>query len=265
MYLDVEQLKRFYFRTQLGAFAARTLQTQVAEIWPDLAGRTVVGFGFALPLFGDLVATTSCAICLMPASQGVMAWPRNGPNTSVLTDEASWPVPTGSADRILLLHGLESSESPSSLLEECWRALAPEGRLLVIVPNRAGMWARRDATPFGHGRPYSAGQIENELVEHKFELGGTNAALFIPPSKRQFWLSVGPAWERAGKWLPKGLAGGVHLVEAKKRLYAPHRPGLSETVKNRIEALKGITAPGARPVSGRSSRTDARWPKLAYG
>lgn len=190
----------------------------------------------------------------MPAPQGAMAWPRRGPNTSVLTDEANWPIPTGSADRILLLHGLESSESPTQLLEECWRTLAPEGRLLVIVPNRAGMWARRDVTPFGHGKPYSIGQIESELAEHKFEVGGASTALFIPPSGRKFWLSVGPTWERAGKWLQLGLVGGVHVVEATKRLYAPHRPGLTETVKSRIDALKGIAAPGARPVSGRSSR-----------
>ena len=255
MHLDVTQLNKFYFGTQLGEFACRVLQARVVDLWPDLTGRTVVGFGFAVPLFGDFVAAASRTICLMPASQGVMPWPIRGPNASVLTDEANWPLPTGSVDRILLLHGLESSESPSLLLEECWRTLAPEGRLLAIVPNRAGMWARKDATPFGQGRPYSAGQIENELAEHRFELCKTNAALFIPPSRRQFWLSVGPAWERVGKWMPRGLAGGVHLAEATKRLYAPHRPGLSETVKNRIEALKGIAAPGARPVSGRSLLT----------
>jgi alpha-ketoglutarate-dependent 2,4-dichlorophenoxyacetate dioxygenase len=55
----------------------------------------------------------------------------------------------------------------------------PEGRLLLIVPNRRGIWARLDSTPFGHGRPYSRGQLERLLGD----------ALFTPLE----WTSL-PLW-----------------------------------------------------------------------
>ena len=36
-------------------------------------------------------------------------------------------------------------------LREIWRVLAAGGRVILVVPNRAGIWARTEATPFGHG------------------------------------------------------------------------------------------------------------------
>ena len=41
---------------------------------------------------------------------------------------------------------------------------AAGGRLLIVVPNRRGVWARSDTTPFGHGRPYSRSQITHLLA-----------------------------------------------------------------------------------------------------
>ena len=67
--------------------------------------------------------------------------------------EGLWPLATGVADKIVCLHGLETSEDPAAVLEECARVLGPGGKALFIVPNRSGLWARRDATPFGFGRP----------------------------------------------------------------------------------------------------------------
>jgi hypothetical protein len=51
------------------------------------------------------------------------------------------------------------SDDSVALLREVWRVLAPNGRLLAVVPNRRGLWARIDTTPFGHGRPFSRGQV----------------------------------------------------------------------------------------------------------
>ena len=42
--------------------------------------------------------------------------------------------------------------------------------VLLIVANRAGVWARADRTPFGHGRPFSKGQILRLLEDTAFEV-----------------------------------------------------------------------------------------------
>ena len=155
MHLDVLDLRNFYYRTQLGRVAQRAIRDCVVALWPPAQGQTVAGFGFAVPLLRPYLASARRVIGLMPGPQGVMAWPAGMANVSVLCEETEWPLPTGMVDRLVLLHGLETSEQPSAVLEECYRVLGPGGRALFIVPNRSGLWARRDGTPFGFGHPYS--------------------------------------------------------------------------------------------------------------
>ena len=254
MYLDAAELNEFYLRTRLGRFAGSVLGDRVDGMWPDLKGMTLAAFGFPIPLLHRLRPRTERVVALMPGQQGVVSWPSKGLNLSVLTGECDWPLHDASAHRIILLHALEASDSPGALLEECWRVLEPSGRMLVIVPNRAGLWARRDATPFGHGRPYSAGQLERELNDHRFDTLRHGAALFAPPSEKGFWYKAGPAWERFGSRMPLSFAGGVVMVEATKKVLAPHKPPLSEAVKRRLRGLEEIAAPVPKPISGRMLR-----------
>ena len=104
------------------------------------------------------------------------------------------------------------------MLREVWRVLAPSGRLLAVVPNRRGIWARMDTTPFGHGRPYSRSQIIQLLRETWFTPTGWGEVLYVPPVARNWFLRSAPAWERAGStvWSP---FAGVHIVEATKQVY----------------------------------------------
>jgi len=104
-------------------------------------------------------------------------------------------------------------------LREVWRVLTSEGRLVVVAPNRAGLWAHFESTPFGHGRPYSRAQLQSLLRDSLFAVERWDSALFMPPfgSRRP---RSGRGWERVGRRLWPRLAG-VHIVEATKSLYAP--------------------------------------------
>jgi len=85
------------------------------------------------------------------------------------------------------------------------------------VPNRRGLWARMDTTPFGSGRPYSRSQINQLLRETWFTPTGWSEALYVPPVSGWF-LRTAVAWERTGATLSAPFAG-VHLVEATKQVY----------------------------------------------
>ncbi len=248
MHLDVTDLRNFYYRTGLGRAAQRAIRDRVVELWPPRAGQTVAGFGFAVPLLRPYLAHADRVIGLMPGPQGVMAWPAGMPNVSVLCEEVDWPLADASVDRLVVLHGLETSENPRALLSECWRVLTAEGRALFVVPNRSGLWARREATPFGFGRPYSLGQLESHLKRGSFAPEGHHAALFAPPSERRFWLRTAQMWERTGARFAPWLAGGVLMVEARKHLLSPSGPGLREQVRNPLRVLEGIPQPGAQPA-----------------
>ena len=119
--------------------------------------------------------------------------------------------------------------------------------------NRSGIWARRDATPFGYGRPYSFGQLESLLSQSRFMPERHAAALYAPPSHRRFWLQTAGFWEMLGRRFNPQFMAGALLVEASKQVYArPPSEGSRVAVPGPLEVLGGLTRPKPKPepVSG---------------
>jgi SAM-dependent methyltransferase len=225
MPLDVRDLVAFY-ETPLGQLARRAILREVQNFWPDVRNYRLLGYGFTPPYMGVLRGVER-AIVAMPAPFGVITWPDDR-NAALLCEEDALPFPDVFFDRILIVHGLESSESLRALLRQLWRVLAPEGRVLLVAPNRASLWAQVQVSPFGHGRPFSHLELEAILKDVLFEPVRWERALYAPPAKS---LSrSGAGWERMGPRLFPGI-GGVHLVEATKSLYAAATPGLAQSVQ----------------------------------
>ncbi|MGI3169033.1 methyltransferase domain-containing protein [Pseudooceanicola sp. C21-150M6] len=248
MHLDVQDLRNFYYRSTLGRAAQTHVRRELRALWPEAKGQTVVGFGFAVPLLRPYLAEAKRVVGLMPGPQGVMPWPAGMANVSVLCEETVWPLETGHVDKLVVLHGLETSDYPSDLLQECFRVLGPGGKVVFVVPHRSGLWSRSDRTPFGWGRPYSLSQLEAQLKRHSFLPERSVQALFQPPSHRRFWRKTGPFWEKLGARLGMVMSGGVLIVEASKRVHLPSGPG--EPVRRRagLKVLEGLTAPAAEPA-----------------
>ena len=172
---------------------------------------------------------------------GFPSWPTTRPALSALVDENELPLADAAVDRVMLVHALEMTNDPGALLREVWRVLASGGRLLAVVPNRRGLWARMDTTPFGHGRPYSRSQINQLLRETWFTPTGWSEALYVPPVARGWFLRSAVAWERTGATLSAPFAG-VHLVEATKQVY---RAIPARREKQRlVPALEPALSPG---------------------
>jgi SAM-dependent methyltransferase len=239
---DVVDLRDFYL-TGLGQVARRMIRRAIRRIWPDLRGMRLLGIGYATPFLSVISAETERTVALMPASQGVLGWSPDGRNLVTLADEGELPFADYSIDRVLLVHGLETSEPAGPMMKEIWRVLAGGGRLLIVVPNRRGIWARLDRTPFGSGRPYTMSQLSHLLREELFTPVGTDAALFVPPARKRVILRSAPAWERAGKrWFPR--FAGVVLIEATKQIYA--KPTAARVPRRRL-----VYAPAAHGLSHR--------------
>jgi SAM-dependent methyltransferase len=218
MWHDVVDLRDFY-ETQLGAMARRMIRRGVRSMWPDVKGQRILGLGYATPYLRQFLTEAERTLAFMPASKGVLHWPSEGRGLTALVDEAELPLPDLSVDRVLLVHGLESSEYQRDMLREAWRVLTGQGRLLIVAPNRGGIWARLERTPLGWGQPYSAAQLSRLLRDNMFTPTRSRRALYIPPLRTRALLRSAPAWERIGsRWFP--TFGGVVLVEAGKQLYA---------------------------------------------
>jgi SAM-dependent methyltransferase len=239
--MDVVDLRNFYAQ-QLGVVARRFVGRGIRARWKDTRALRVLGFGYATPYLGLFREEAERCLALMPAPQGVVRWPSSRPALAALVEEDELPLTDAAVDRVLLVHALEMSADPAELLREAWRVLAAGGRLLAVVPNRRGLWARMDTTPFGQGRPYSRSQIMQLLRDTWFTPTGWGEALYVPPVARNWFLRSAVAWERTGATLSAPFAG-VHIVEATKQVY---RAIPARREKRRlVPSLKPVLAPAS--------------------
>jgi|SRR5579871_328897 len=218
MQLEAADLAEFY-DTPMGQAARRAIQRRIKLIWPEVRGLRVLGFGFAIPYMRPWLSEAERVVALMQAQQGVISWPQPR-NLVVLGEENALPLPDSLFDRVLVVHGLEGAESARPLLRQLWRVLAPEGRMIVVAPNRASLWAQLIHSPFGLGRPYHRLELSNLLKSAMFEPHLWDRALHVPPLRSRRLVGTGTAWENVGRRGWPALAG-VHLVEAGKSLFAP--------------------------------------------
>lgn len=218
MWGDVVDLRDFY-DSRAGQVARQLIRLRIRALWPDVRGQSVLGLGYATPYLRQFREEAARVVAVMPAAQGVLHWPPEGPNAVALAEETELPLPDVSMDRVLLAHGLECGEHLADMLREVWRVMTASGRLLVVVPNRRGIWARSDRTPFGQGHPYSPAQISRLLRDNMFTPVRTARALYLPPVRSAALLRAAPAAERIGARLFPTFAGVV-IVEAEKQIYA---------------------------------------------
>jgi SAM-dependent methyltransferase len=221
MQLYVRELAEFY-DGHLGAVARRILLRRLRQIWPNVSGQRLLGYGYATPYLRPFLLEAERGVAAMPAHMGAITWPAPKCLTAMV-EENALPFPDAFFDRVLVVHGLEGAESLRPLLRQLWRVLAPEGKLLLVAPNRASLWAQVDWSPFGQGRPFSRHELDVILRDVLFEPTGWDRALYVPPFHAKSLIGTGAGWERFGRRVFPGL-GGVHLVEATKSLYAPVGP-----------------------------------------
>lgn len=235
-------LDRFYASRQ-GRTAQTMIMRRLEALWPDVRDLDMLGLGFTTPFLERYQASARRCISFLPAGQGAVISGETSP-PSAMGDETRLPFMDAVFDRILVVHALEEADSLRPLLREIWRVMAPGGRMVIVTSARAGVWAHMDATPFGHGRPFSRGQLTQLLHDALFEPAAWSRALYAPPWRWSTWPRLAQAWEKAGETAWPGL-GGVILVEAVKRNAAltprDRKPGI------RRRALEGAPAGALSP------------------
>lgn len=216
--MDIVDLREFY-GTPLGLATRRSLAGRLRPRFAGISGGCVMGLGYAMPYLADCVTGAERQFAFMMARQGVFRWPEEGAVQSALVDECDLPLLESTIDVALVVHGLELTDAPREMLREIWRVLAPQGRLLLVVPNRRGVWARFDSSPLGYGQPFSRPQLSVLLRESQFSVVSWGHALYFPPTTSSAVLSAAPALESFGSRLMPAISGAI-IVEAVKQLYA---------------------------------------------
>jgi SAM-dependent methyltransferase len=230
---DAPKLADFY-ESPMGHVVRRTVLKRARTMWPARKISNALGFGFAVPYLRPLLDEAERVIAFMPMQQGMVAWPPGKPLT-VLGEEFALPFPDEAFDFVFMIHGLESAEAVRPLMRQVWRVMAPEGRLVIVAPNRTSLWSQFERSPFAYGRPYSRGQLDGLLHESMFTPDRWDSALFFPPARTRRYVGTGQGWESLGRRMWPRFAG-VHLVAATKTLFAATPVYASQTQTEYVSA-----------------------------
>ena len=150
---------------------------------------------------------------------------------------------------------LETSESLRPLLRQVWRVLAGNGRLIVVAPNRASLWAQTEMTPFGHGTPFSRTQLGRLLTDSMFTPLQFANSIYFPPFGARQLLRDGLRWEAVGSRVWPRFSGVV-IAEATKQVYALAPDG---GARRRVRARPVLVPGGA--VTPRASKEKSHLPQ----
>jgi len=224
-----------FYTQALGKATLELLNARLGKHLPRAADALVMGLGFASPYLN----ADARHLSFMLARGGAMHWPSDGKVKSALVDELELPLPDNSVDTVLLIHALEFAESAEDLLAEVWRVLAPQGKLILVVPNRRGLWAISEATPFGQGQPFSPAQLLALMRKAQFLVASIESALVAPPI-------AGPTLLRALESVSRLGFGGLNIAVATKQVYAFSTGKLA---RRALPRFRPMLLPGARPVS----------------
>lgn len=218
---DIIALRKFY-TSRLGGLTQHYLTEKLFPTSEKLQRHNILGLGYAIPHLLPFFGKKNHVIAVTPAHEGGVHWPYHAPCLTAMAEELELPFANSSMDLVLLIHTLEHSEQPLLLMQEIWRVLAASGELMVVVPNRRGMWSRADNTPFGIGQPYSASQLSQLFEASSFTKISTQTCLFVPPTDG-FLSRPHQLVETMGEKLMPHF-GGLLVGRAKKQVYAMPKP-----------------------------------------
>jgi SAM-dependent methyltransferase len=203
-----EDLQRYY-----ASPVGQKVQARISKLlMPLVAQRTqdrVLGLGYCGPYLQSLHGKVGSMLLAHPALQGYAPWPEGKPNCVVQVDDKSLPFRDAMFDQVVAIHALEYAEPVRKTLREIWRVLSPQGRLLLVVPNRTSLMALLDNSPFGNGRPFSTAQLRQLLTDSLYTPLVQKECLALPG------LIGGAGMDRfLLKLIPR--ISGVHILLAQK-------------------------------------------------
>lgn len=255
-----------FYASRRGEQVISLLMSRLLPLLPDPKGLRVLGLGYAAPVlsqWGALgmahwVASAQLDTPMTRRRGMVPPSAREWPSCLVAPD--SLPFDDLSIDLVVLMHGLEIVD-PHPLLRMIWKVLSDHGRLILVVPNRTGLAAKDDTLPFGHGSPFSTGQLDRVLQRALFRAESGSTALSAPLGLLSLGERAGFMGDRLFSMLGRRL-GGVHLVTACKDLYSGMPVEAERTALNftrRVTSLAGSA--GGYPNLPEGPKSRPRNPK----
>lgn len=230
--MNIKDIKSFY-STPLGELVHLYVQ-DVINSFLNVEQNTILTLGFPIPYLKEKWFKTNQFLIFMPASLGGMTWPTPEKSRTAVVNELSLPLPNQSVDLLLVIHSLEFTSNPKAFMKEVDRILKIDGKVLLIVPNKRGVWGHLENTPFGYGQSFSMQQMTRLLSDQNFKTVKQERFLYFPPSQSLYTQSFFAPMEMIGSYLAPNLSG-LNAILAEKRAYAPITKQVSAPVKVKVQ------------------------------
>ena len=234
MWMEANKLKQFY-SGRIGKITQRIIEKKLQILVPKTGNQRILGLGYITPYTKTLFEATDRILTVMPPHQDMLHLPEMGSSLGVYAHEYELPFSDLSIDTVILIHALEWTNFVQPMLREVWRVLADSGKLVVVVPNRHGLWSQFEGTPFGQGRPYTRRQLFEVLQDNMFSPLKIKHALFVPPIDLRIITSASHVLEAVGsRFFPS--IGGIVIADAVKKIYSA-TPVLETATKRKYAAI----------------------------
>jgi len=161
------------------------------------------------------------------------------------------PFPENSLDLVVLPHGLEFTADPHQLLREVYRAVRPEGQVVISGFNPFSLFGAkryfgREQVPPWNGSFIAMYRLKDWLSLLGFEVTGGGLDAYVPPLASETWRARFGFFDAAGdRWWP--IAGGVYYLRATKKVlglrvitpaWESRKPGLATAPRQVRESIE---------------------------
>lgn len=237
MTCTVKKLCDFY-KTPLGEVVQVYINDIVQKFIPEnTKNQFILGLGYVTPYLDQSLTEKNTLLSFTFDQMGGIIWPNAEHSHTAIVHENHLPIANKSVDRLIIVHGLECCQNTEQLLKEVNRIIAPDGEILIIFPNKTGVWSHTATTPFAHGAHYTMSQLSNILLKQGFNIEAEERLLYFPPIQSLYTQSFFAPVEMMGSYfLP--YFSGLNAITAKNRtIIIPNQPAPQKPITKK-RALK---------------------------
>jgi SAM-dependent methyltransferase len=178
------------------------------------------------------------------------------PPAKLIADPHWLPFPDNTLDLVVLPHALDFTDDPHQLLREVYRAVRPEGQVVIAGFNPFSLFGARRYFGRGETPPWTGNfialyRLKDWLQLLGFEVTGGSLDCYVPPFAHEKWLRRASFFESAGdRWWP--IAGGVYFLRATKKVlgmrvitpaWQRKRRGLATAPRQARECIERVREP----------------------
>jgi SAM-dependent methyltransferase len=216
MTCNVKKLTDFY-KTPLGEVVQVYVNDIIKKFIPETTkNQFILGLGYVIPYLTKNLIQKNTILSFTLDKMGGITWPNTECSQTAIVHCHNLPIANKVVDRLLIVHGLECCENREKLLKEINRIIAPDGEILIVFPNKAGIWSHTSGTPFAYGEHYTMSQLNTILSKNGFTITSEERFLYFPPTQSLYTQAFFAPVEMMGSYFIPYFSG-LNAITAKKR------------------------------------------------